>query len=232
MTSKIFDLEPAEVQEYLEDLGKTELKNAPNYLAYEGDFNLLTQGKRVAVVGSRDCSDLGLRRADTITRTLVDLELIVVSGLAKGVDTIAHKTAIHSGGKTIAVLGTPLSQAYPAENKALLDEIKRNHLAISQFKEGMNLDQRAFPIRNRTMALISDATIIIEAGENSGTKHQGWEALRLGRFVFLLESVATNPELSWPHEMIQYGAQVLTKENHIELLSNIPSFTNRVKLPF
>lgn len=220
------------IQEYYQGFGAPELKNAPEHLYFEGDFSLLVEGKRASVVGSREATPEGLLRAEAITKTLVDLRIIVVSGLAKGIDTIAHKTAIKYGGRTIAVLGTPLSKAYPAENRELLDEIKRNHLAISQFKEGGNYDQRAFPMRNRTMALITDATIIIEASETSGTRHQGWEALRLGRSVFLLANVANDPKLSWPSEMVKYGAQVLTKENYIELLSNIPSFTNRVELSF
>jgi DNA processing protein len=68
-------------------------------------------------------------------------------------------------------------------------------------------------MRNRTMALLTDATVIVEAGEKSGTLHPGWEALRLGRLLFLMENVATNPKLSWPKEMIRYGAQVLSREN-------------------
>lgn len=220
------------IQDYYQGFGAPELKHAPEHLFYEGDFSLLLNGKRVSVVGSREATPTGLLRAEAITKALVDLEIIVVSGLAKGIDTMAHKTAIALGGKTIAVLGTPLSKAYPAENRALLDEIKKNHLAISQFKEGGNYDYRSFPMRNRTMALISDATIIIEASETSGTRHQGWEALRLGRSVLLLANVANDPNLSWPKEMLNYGAQVLTKENCTELLSNIPNFTNRVKLSF
>lgn len=220
------------IQEYYQGFGTPERKHAPEDLFYEGDFTLLLRGRRVSVVGSREATPAGLLRAQVITKALVELGIIVVSGLAKGIDTMAHKTAISLGGRTIAVLGTPLSKAYPAENRALLDEIKKNHLAISQFKEGGSYDHRAFPIRNRTMALISDATIIIEANETSGTRHQGWEALRLGRAVFLLANVANDPNLSWPKEMLNYGAQILTKENCIELLSNIPNFTNRVKLSF
>lgn len=220
------------IQDYFQGFGAPELKHAPEDLFYEGDFTLLLEGKRASVVGSREATPAGLQRAEVIAKALVDLGIIVVSGLAKGIDTVAHKTAIALGGRTIAVLGTPLSKAYPAENRALLEQIKKHHLAVSQFKEGGIYDHRAFPIRNRTMALISDATIIVEAGETSGTRHQGWEALRLGRSVFLLANVAENPNLSWPSEMIKYGAQVLTKENCTELLSNIPSFTSRVELSF
>ena len=137
----------------------------------------------------------------------------------------AHEAAIAWGGKTIAVLGTPLDKAYPAINKALLQEIKRGHLAVSQFPKGYPYSRENFPQRNRTMALIADATVIVAAGEKSGTRHQGWEALRLGRLVFIMKNVAEDPALSWPKEMIKYGAQVLAREDMPEILHDIPNFT-------
>ena len=206
-------------------LNDFERKHAPKELFVEGDSELLTQGVRVAVVGSRKASEAGLKRASLFVEAAVRHGITVVSGLAEGIDTVAHETAIKAGGKTIAVLGTPLSKAYPAKNRKLLDVIKRDHLAISQFPEGYPQRRENFPRRNRTMALISDATVIVEAGEKSGTRHQGWEALRLGRVVFIMSNVANNPELSWPMEMIGYGAQVLSREDLPEILYDIPSFT-------
>jgi hypothetical protein len=104
------------------------------------------------------------------------------------------------------VLGTPLDQFYPKGNHDLQQTLMREHLVVSQFPLGYPVTPKNFPIRNRTMALLTDATVIVEAGEKSGTVHQGWEALRLGRLLFLLESVAMEPALSWPKEMIHYGA--------------------------
>ena len=103
-------------------------------------------------------------------------QMIVVSGLACGIDTAAHTAAIESGGKTIAVLGTPLDDTYPQENQALQSLIMAQHLAVSQFAPGAGTQPKNFPVRNRTMALLTDATVIVEAGEKSGTVHQGWEA--------------------------------------------------------
>lgn len=206
-------------------LNDFERKHAPEALYIEGDRSLLTNGVRVSVVGSRKASPEGKKRAEGFAEALVRHGITVVSGLAEGIDTVAHETAIKAGGKTIAVLGTPLSKAYPAENKKLLDLIKREHLAVSQFPEGYGYKKENFPRRNRTMALISDATVIVEAGEKSGTRHQGWEALRLGRLVFIMENVAANPKLSWPREMIDYGAQVLRREDLPEILYDIPNFT-------
>ena len=202
-----------------------ECKHAPEKIYLSGDKNLLLDGIRVSVVGSRKVSDAGISRAKSFVQALVRNNIVVVSGLAEGVDTVAHETAIEEGGKTIAVLGTPLGKAYPAENRELLEKIERDHLAISQFPEGFPVKRENFPQRNRTMALISDATVIVEAGEKSGTRHQGWEALRLGRLLFIMRNVAENPNLTWPQEMINYGAQVLTREELPSVLCDIPSFT-------
>lgn len=211
--------------EILGTLNEFERKHAPKELFVAGDSALLTEGLRVAVVGSRKASDAGLKRAKQFAEALVRHGITVVSGLAEGIDTVAHETAIRTGGRTIAVLGTPLDKAYPAKNRNLLEAIKRDHLAVSQFREGYPYKKENFPRRNRTMALISDATVIVEAGEKSGTRHQGWEALRLGRLVFIMRNVAEDPKLTWPKEMIGYGAQVLSHEDLPEILYDIPSFT-------
>lgn len=216
----------------LGDLTSIEKKFAPEFLCYIGKKELLTEGRRVSVVGSRKVSEKGRRRAQDITKELVKNGFIVVSGLAEGVDQEAHYTAIEFGGSTIAVLGTPLSIPYPKSNIDLFNKIASDHLVISQFKEGYPIQRKNFPMRNRTMALISDATIIVEASEKSGTKHQAWEALRLGRLVFIMQNIMDDKSLSWPKEMTQYGAQVLTKENLKDSLENIPYLTSQTDLAF
>jgi DNA processing protein len=225
--------EASRTQDLIRPFNEFERKHAPETLFLEGDRSLLSEDLRVSVVGSRQPSKKGIDRARIFTRALVRNGIVVVSGLAEGIDTIAHKTAIEEGGKTIAVLGAPLSQAYPTSNRALLDVIKRDHLAVSQFPEGHAFKRENFPRRNRTMALISDATVIVEATETSGTRSQGWEALRLGRLLFLMRNVAENPSLSWPREMIAYGAQVLAGMDEIDdMLAEIPRFTAGGELAF
>lgn len=219
-------------QEYRSQLTEIELKNSPEELFHEGDFSLLYQGQRVAVVGSRKVSPEGKIRAEFITKKLVEKGITVVSGLAQGVDTVAHFTAIKNQGKTISVLGTPIDKVYPKENKDLLDTIKKEHLAISQFPVNYPSKPSNFPIRNRTMALISDATIIIEASEKSGTRHQGWEALRLGRTVLILENITKNKALTWPSEMIEYGAHILNRDNFDDILDNLPFLTEKMDYAF
>lgn len=219
---EIVTLTPAEILGTLNDV---EQKHAPAKLFATGDLSLLKRGPRISIVGSREASPDGLGRARSLARALVRHDMIVVSGLALGIDAAAHTAAIEAGGKTIAVLGTPLDVFYPRDNEELQTLIMKSHLAVSQFGIGAKTHPSSFPQRNRTMALLTDATVIVEAGEKSGTLHQGWEALRLGRLLFLMESVATNSLLSWPKEMIAYGAQVLTRDNLDDALTEIPAVT-------
>ncbi|TWI83294.1 DNA processing protein [Lacibacter cauensis] len=214
-------------ERYLSFLSQAELKAAPKELFHEGNFDLLMKSPKVAVVGSREVSNDGIRRTQMIATELVNRGVTVVSGLAQGVDTIAHTTAL--SGKTIAVLGTPISMASPVSNTELLNEIKKNHLAITQFKEGSKVYPSNFPARNKTMALITDATIIIEASERSGTQHQAWEAIRLGRQVFLMENIIKS-DIKWAHKALEYGAVVLTKDNYGYILDSIAEFHLEITL--
>lgn len=210
-------------EDLLGPLNEVERKNAPARLFLAGDLSVFSAGPRVSIVGSRKASPEGISRAAKLARALVGRGAVVVSGLAEGIDTVAHSTAMEAGGKTIAVLGTPLDQFFPASNRALQERIMREQLAISQFARSGG--PKNFPIRNRTMALISEATVIIEAGEKSGTVHQGWEALRLGRLLFLLESLVARKQ-EWTEELIRYGAQVLSDANKEAFLESLPERTS------
>lgn len=186
-----------------------ERKNAPPRLYVAGDVSILERGARVSVVGSRKPTDAGLDEARAIARWLAGQNIVVVSGLAEGIDTAAHVATLEAKGRTIAVLGTSLSECFPSKNRALQEQIMRDHLAISQFPNGVPAERGNFPMRNRTMALIADATIIVEAKEGSGSLHQAWEAIRLGRPLFVVERMLKNTALQWPKELARYGAQSL-----------------------
>lgn len=192
-------------------LNDIERRHAPRELFLVGDQHLLRTTPKVSIVGSRKASDEALRRAVKLARILVAHGAVVVSGLAEGVDTAAHRAAIAGNGRTIAVVGTPLDQVYPRRNAALQAEIARNHLVVSQFAPGTPVRRHNFPIRNRTMALIVEASVIVEAGDTSGSLSQGWEALRLGRMLFIMASILKRRDLKWPDKMVEYGAQVLVK---------------------
>ena len=212
-------------QDLLGLLNDVERKNAPEQLFIAGKIELFDAGRRVSVVGTRKPSLEGIARARALVRALVGRRMVVVSGLAAGIDAIAHTSAIEEHGHTIAVLGTALDDCYPPENRQLQERLAREQLVITQFAPGTPSQRTNFPRRNRTMALLTDATVIIEAGESSGTLHQGWEALRLGRPLFLMESLTKDPSLHWPAEMIRYGAQVLSRANLEAVLDAIPERT-------
>jgi DNA processing protein len=101
----------------------------------------------------------------------------------------------------------------------------REHLCLSQFPAGAPFQRGNFPMRNRTMALISDATVIVEAGDKSGSLHQGWGALRLGRPLFLFEAILEDASLDWPKEMVHYGAQVISLSSIDLILEFLPERT-------
>ncbi len=212
-------------EELIGPLNDVERKNAPKRLYVCGDIGLARKGPRVSVVGSRKASAESLARTRELVHAMVGRGMTIVSGLAEGIDTAAHETALDEGGHTVGVLGTPIDEFFPPKNRSLQERIMCEQLVVSQFAVGAPSDRKNFPMRNRTMALLSDATVIVEAGEKSGTLHQGWEALRLGRLLFLLESVANNQRLSWPQEMIRYGAQVLSRENLGLFLDEMPTVT-------
>jgi DNA processing protein len=178
---------------------------------YRGDWSLAASPS-VAVVGTRNPSPQGAEHAEKIARALVREGFTVVSGLAKGIDRAAHTAAIDAGGRTIAVIGTPLFDSYPRENAGLQETIADQHLLISQvpFLRYKNQHYKSnrlfFPARNVTMSALTKATIIVEAGETSGTLVQARAALNQGRQLFILESCFRRPDLSWPAKYEKQGA--------------------------
>jgi DNA processing protein len=215
------DVRPAySAEELLGPLNPQEKLYAPKQLFVAGHAEWLRQEPRVSVVGARKASPDGVKRATKLARILVQHGAIVVSGLAEGIDAAAHTATVEAGGRTVAVIGTPLSETYPAKHRDLQQLLMREHLVVSQFPEGYPTTRKNFPLRNRTMALVCDASVIVEAGDGSGSLSQGWEALRLGRPLFLMASILEQRGLSWPKTMLDYGAMVLKKPE--DLLEQLP----------
>ncbi len=186
-------------------------KHPIELLYYQGAWEL-TETRCVAVVGTRKPTDNGIKRAQQLARQLVDRDFTVVSGLAAGIDTAAHVAAMETGGRTIAVIGTPLGVYYPPENRELQNRIAREFLIISQVpvlryqKQAIPQNRLFFPERNVTMSALTDATVIVEAGETSGTLTQARAALHQGRKLFILDSCFQRTDLSWPASFEQRGA--------------------------
>ena len=140
-----------------------------------------------------------MKKTEKIVKSLIKRNLVVNAVLAKGIDTVTHKSALQNGGRTIAVIGTPINQYYPKENKELQLAIEEKGLVVSQFPPCNPVYRWNFPTRNGTMSGISLATIIMEAGETSG-------ALKQGRDVLIPQLALNNSSLSWPKKYIKKGA--------------------------
>lgn len=195
------DTRRAQIEDRQLKLLRTDAEERDIPIYYAGDLNLL-QSPCVSIVGTRDVSDEGASRARRLARELVNSGVVVVSGLAKGVDTAAHRSAVENGGRTVAVIGTPLNKAYPAENAELQALIYQRHLLLSPFQIGETTFKANFPKRNRVMAALSDATVIVEASDTSGTLHQAAECGKLGRWLFIMKTVAEDARLTWPQKFI------------------------------
>jgi DNA processing protein len=215
--TEIVTLDPVRI---MGGLNEFEKRHAPAQLFACGDVSFLQAAARVAVVGSRKASLPGRKRVAKLVAALVAHDVVIVSGLAAGIDAAAHEETMKRGGRTIAVLGTPIDEAHPAANAQLQAQLMKSQLVVTQFPTGHPTLRSNFPRRNRTMALLCHASVIVEAGESSGTLSQGWEALRLNRPLFILKSVFENEALAWPEEMRKYGAQVL--EDVEQILDALP----------
>ncbi len=179
---------------------------------YQGNWNLIHFPRSVSVVGTRNPSTEGIIRTKQLVKKLVQDKFLIVSGLAKGIDTAAHRTAIEQGGFTIAVIGTPLNHFYPSENRRLQEMIAQDYLLLTQVpfsryeQQTYQTNRFFFPERNVTMSALTEATIIVEAGETSGTLVQARAALAQRRKLFILDNNFQNPKLSWPKLLEEEGA--------------------------
>lgn len=169
------------------------------FLFYEGTLRNPDEG--MSVVGSRSASDWAVNFAAEAARLLVAEGLTVIAGLAAGIDTAAHEAALSASGRTVAVLGTGITQSYPAANRALQRDIADRGLLLSQFYPDAPPTKHSFPMRNATMSGYGLATIIVEAGEHSGTRIQARVAGEHGRPVILTDRVAATT--SWGAAMVE-----------------------------
>ena len=186
----------------------SEIYNPPALLFYQGNIDLLELPK-VAVVGSRDSSKLGNQSVQKIIKELNN-ELIIVSGLARGIDTAAHMAALQNGGRTIAVIGTGLDVFYPKANKKLQSYIGKNHLVLSEYGPGEQPLKFHFPERNRIIAGLCRGVIVAEAKMRSGSLITCERAMEEGRDVFAIPGSILDGKSDGCHHLIQEGAKLVT----------------------
>ncbi len=203
-----------------------DIYDPPTCLYVRGDLGALESCRQsIAIVGSRHTSTYGLQMASSLASAAADAGFTVVSGLARGIDTAAHKAVVNSGGCTIAVIGSGLCQLYPPENQSLAERISSSSGAvISEFPLNYLPDKRNFPMRNRIISGLSRGTLVIEAGLLSGSLITAAQAIDQNRTVFAVPGRADTPFSRGCHNLLRDGARLVeTFQDVLEEFSLLPN---------
>jgi DNA processing protein len=192
-----------------------EIYQPPWALFAKGDISLLEKVPKLAVVGSRQATQYGKNAIQLIFPGLIDNGVLIVSGLARGIDALAHENAIKIGGKTIAVIAGGFYHIYPKENMNLALEMMKNQLVLSEYPPDTKPLRWHFPSRNRIISGLSKGTLIIEAKRKSGSLITANFAVNEGRDVFSLPGSIFNPYSTGANELIQQGAKLVTSAEDI-----------------
>lgn len=164
----------------------------------------------ISIVGTREPTAYGEAAAEKISYDLASMGVAVISGMARGVDTAAHKAALRAGGKTVAVLGSGVDYIYPYENKMLYEEITHSGAVISEFPPMTKPERENFPIRNRIISGISKGTVVVESNEKGGSMITARLALEQGRDVFAVPGAINSSQSLGTNELIKQGAKLVT----------------------
>lgn len=215
--------------EYPENLRAAE--DAPPVIYVRGQINCLRQPLSLSIVGARNASLNGRKLASQISCELTSQGIMIVSGMARGIDTAAHKGAmfaLNRTGSTVAVLGTGIDIAYPAENQKLCEQIAEQGAVISEFPLGTEPSAGNFPRRNRIVSALTDGTLVVEASLHSGSLITARLALEQGRDVFAVPGFPTDERSAGPNKLIKDGAFLV---ENAEDIFNVLSADARRKIP-
>jgi DNA processing protein len=190
------------------------IADCPRAIWYRGDLAAFRQ-PMVAIVGSRSATSVSLEIAARLAESLAALGITVVSGLARGVDSAAHKGALRAGGRTIAVLGSGLDWIYPREHEPLASEIDRDGLLVTEYPPELPPAPFHFPLRNRIISGLSRAVVVIEASEKSGSLITASCALEQGRDVMAVPGNALSGRNRGGHALIRDGAKIVETADDI-----------------
>jgi DNA processing protein len=205
-----------------------EIPDAPLLLYVRGDVKVLSQFA-VAVVGSRRPSAYGSSVAHRLAHDLAQRQLVVVSGLARGVDSAAHRGALEAKGKTVAVLGSGIDVIYPRENKRLAEEIVKSGAVISEFPLGTGPTPQNFPIRNRIISGLSLGVVVVEAAEYSGSLITARLAVEQNREVYAVPGNITSAQSFGPNHLIKQGAKLV--DQWMDVIEEFPADVRIQLLP-
>ncbi len=205
-----------------------EIDGAPPVLYVRGEIKE-DDDLAIAVVGTRSPSAYGRQAARMLASELAGYSITIVSGLALGIDTEAHRAALSSGGRTLAVLGSGIDRIYPAENRSLAAKIVENGALVTDYPPGTKPDAFNFPSRNRIISGLSLGTLVVEAGPKSGALITAAFALEQGRDVFAVPGPITSPKSQGTNDLIRQGARITTsssdilEELNLHIVRKVPS---------
>ncbi|MGX1827964.1 DNA-processing protein DprA [Paenibacillus taichungensis] len=203
----------------------------PPWVMYgRGDLNLL-HTQSIAMVGTRMPTVYGRKIGEKLAEQLCKAGLTIVSGLARGIDSVCHDAALRANGKTIAVFGTGIDNIYPPENTGLAERIAETGLLLSEYPPGTRARQGLFPERNRIIAGLTLGTLVVEADVRSGSLITADAALEAGRDVFAVPGPITSPKSRGSHNLIRQGAKLVTSATDLleEFRLDLP---NAEQLPY
>ena len=200
----------------------------PLFITALGDISLLKSNNIISIVGTRKSTQYGRYATEKITAALVSGNYIVCSGLALGIDSIAHKKTLEMGGLTIAVLACGLDTIYPPQNREIFNKIKEKGVIISESLPCLPFEKFHFPQRNRIIAGLSKAICVIEGSLQSGAMITAKFALEQGKEIYALPGDIMRPEAQGPNSLISKGAKILLTPEDIVLDYNIEYSVNKV----
>lgn len=188
--------------------------------------------RAIAIVGTRRPTSYGRKMARTLVQELCARGYLIVSGMAEGIDTEAHEAALACGGQTAAFLGGGLKRCYPASNRQLMQKIAESGGVWTEFPLWRSADRRSFPQRNRLVAGVSEAVVVIESGRTGGSLITARMAAEMGRAVYALPGRADTPESAGCHDLIRDGAQLVTcAEEILSDLGHLPKILQQAHAP-
>ncbi|OGC94325.1 MAG: DNA protecting protein DprA [candidate division Zixibacteria bacterium RBG_16_53_22] len=190
------------------------IPDPPPFLYYQGRLDIFERPS-LAVVGSRRPTDYGIRMTSRIVSELASTGVIIISGLAYGIDAAAHQAALDSGGQTAAVFGCGLDIVYPPGHKALAQRIEQSGCLLSEFPRGTRPERYNFPVRNRIVAGLSDGVLVVEAGGKSGALVTAGIALEQGKDVLAMPGSVEAEQSLGPNSLIKQGAVAVTGADDI-----------------
>ena len=210
---------------YFDELYPKRLKhiyNPPWVIYMKGKLNLLQENRALAVVGMRQATPYGKEAIYKLLPPLIKEGYVIISGMAAGIDTFAHRIAVEGGGSTIAVLGGGLFHIYPKENTALALEMMKNQLVLSEYPPFMKPERWMFPLRNRLISGLSAGVLVVEAKEKSGSLITAQHALEQGKDVFAVPGKITDMPSDGTNLLIQEGAKLVL--HYKDILSEMDFF--------